>query len=117
MLNLVVTLNLVVREIVNLLNFVYEGGGSKLLSYYRRVYSVIEPGDTIRVIGEFDLEHSCNVNREKNLVIVHPNLLLSGTRVSFALLSLFVFNMLLVDQWLVKCCAKLLYLSRVRSKL
>ncbi|KAJ8438485.1 hypothetical protein Cgig2_008972 [Carnegiea gigantea] len=45
-------------------------------------YSVIEPGDTIRVIGEFDLEHNCVVNHEKNLVIVHPNLLLSGTRVA-----------------------------------
>ncbi|KAH9622076.1 hypothetical protein KSS87_007326, partial [Heliosperma pusillum] len=46
------------------------------------LYSVIEPGDTIRVIGEFDGQGNCDVNHEKNLLIVHPNLLLSGTRIA-----------------------------------
>ncbi|KAK9749095.1 hypothetical protein RND81_02G102300 [Saponaria officinalis] len=45
-------------------------------------YSVIEPGDTVRVIGEFDSHGNYDVNHEKNLLIVHPNLLLSGTRVA-----------------------------------
>ena len=42
---------------------------------------MIEPGDTIRVIGEFDKKGNCDVNHDNNLLIIHPNLLLSGTRV------------------------------------
>ncbi|KMS95822.1 hypothetical protein BVRB_004770 isoform B [Beta vulgaris subsp. vulgaris] len=45
-------------------------------------YSVIEPGDTIRVIGVFDNQGNCDVNHDSNLLITHPNLLLSGTRVA-----------------------------------
>ncbi|KAL9245210.1 hypothetical protein vseg_018886 [Gypsophila vaccaria] len=45
-------------------------------------YSVIEPGDTVRVTGEFDSQGNFDVNHDKNLLIVHPNLLLSGTRVA-----------------------------------
>ncbi|XP_057549836.1 DNA replication ATP-dependent helicase/nuclease JHS1 [Amaranthus tricolor] len=45
-------------------------------------YSVIEPGDTIRVIGEFDKKGNCDVNHDNNLLIIHPNLLLSGTRIA-----------------------------------
>ncbi|XP_057510867.1 DNA replication ATP-dependent helicase/nuclease JHS1-like [Actinidia eriantha] len=45
-------------------------------------YSVIAPGDTIHVIGEFDDQGKCDVNRDKNYLIVHPDVLLSGTRVA-----------------------------------
>ncbi|XP_059633769.1 DNA replication ATP-dependent helicase/nuclease JHS1 [Cornus florida] len=45
-------------------------------------YSVIAPGDTIHVIGEFDDQGTCNVNRDNNFLIVHPDILVSGTRVA-----------------------------------
>ncbi|GAB4862029.1 hypothetical protein Ancab_037283 [Ancistrocladus abbreviatus] len=45
-------------------------------------YSIIEPGDTMHVIGEFDNQGNCNVNRDENFIIVHPNILVSGTRVA-----------------------------------
>ncbi|XP_075090848.1 DNA replication ATP-dependent helicase/nuclease JHS1 isoform X3 [Nicotiana tabacum] len=45
-------------------------------------YSVVAPGDTIHVIGEFDSEGKCEINREKNFLIVHPDVLVSGTRVA-----------------------------------
>ncbi|XP_060219092.1 DNA replication ATP-dependent helicase/nuclease JHS1 [Lycium barbarum] len=45
-------------------------------------YSVVAPGDTIHVIGEFDSEGKCEINREKNFLIVHPDILVSGTRVA-----------------------------------
>lgn len=52
--------------------------GTYLLS---RCYSVVAPGDTIHVIGEFDSEGKCEIDREKNFLIVHPDILVSGTRV------------------------------------
>ncbi|KAI3818648.1 hypothetical protein L1987_12463 [Smallanthus sonchifolius] len=45
-------------------------------------YSVIAPGDTVHVIGEFSKEGICEVNRDKNFLIVHPDILVSGTRVA-----------------------------------
>ncbi|KAJ4727342.1 DNA replication ATP-dependent helicase Dna2 [Melia azedarach] len=45
-------------------------------------YSVIAPGDTVNVIGEFDDQGKCDVGRENNLLIVHPDILVSGTRVA-----------------------------------
>ncbi|OWM91537.1 hypothetical protein CDL15_Pgr024861 [Punica granatum] len=45
-------------------------------------YSIISPGDTVNVIGRFDDHGKCNVNRGNNLLIVHPDLLVSGTRVA-----------------------------------
>ncbi|WOL06102.1 DNA replication ATP-dependent helicase/nuclease DNA2 [Canna indica] len=45
-------------------------------------YSSIEPGDTINVDGDFDDMGRCIVDHAKNLVIVHPGILLSGTRVA-----------------------------------
>ncbi|XP_024988760.1 DNA replication ATP-dependent helicase/nuclease DNA2 [Cynara cardunculus var. scolymus] len=44
-------------------------------------YSVIAPGDTVHVIGEFN-EGKCEVNRDNNFLIVHPDILVSGTRVA-----------------------------------
>ncbi|KAL6573187.1 hypothetical protein OROMI_012803 [Orobanche minor] len=45
-------------------------------------FSVVAPGDIVHVIGEFDALGKCDVNREKNFLIVHPDILVSGTRVS-----------------------------------
>ncbi|KAJ3680646.1 hypothetical protein LUZ60_016924 [Juncus effusus] len=45
-------------------------------------YSLVGPGDTVNVIGEFNEKGKCIVNRAENLVILHPDILLSGTRVA-----------------------------------
>ncbi|XP_051146312.1 DNA replication ATP-dependent helicase/nuclease JHS1 [Andrographis paniculata] len=45
-------------------------------------FSVAAPGNTVHVIGDFDAQGNCHVNHEKNYLIVHPELLVSGTRVS-----------------------------------
>ncbi|XP_048233494.1 DNA replication ATP-dependent helicase/nuclease JHS1 isoform X3 [Ricinus communis] len=45
-------------------------------------YSVIAPGDTVNVIGEFDDQGRCDVDHDNNLLIVHPHILVSGTRVA-----------------------------------
>ncbi|KVH97095.1 Dna2 [Cynara cardunculus var. scolymus] len=49
--------------------------------FSERFYSVIAPGDTVHVIGEFN-EGKCEVNRDNNFLIVHPDILVSGTRVA-----------------------------------
>lgn len=48
-----------------------------------RFYSVIAPGDTVNVIGEFNDQGICHINRESNFLILHPDILVSGTRVMF----------------------------------
>lgn len=53
---------------------------------YFRFYSLIGPGDTVNVIGEFDGHGRCTIDRNYNLIIVHPHILVSGTRVIFILL-------------------------------
>ncbi|XP_059451094.1 DNA replication ATP-dependent helicase/nuclease JHS1 isoform X1 [Corylus avellana] len=45
-------------------------------------YSVVAPGDTVNVIGEFDDQGKCDIDRDSNFIIVHPDILLSGTRVA-----------------------------------
>lgn len=52
-----------------------------LIFHPTRYFSVVAPGDTVHVIGEFDSQGKCDVNREKNFLIVHPDILVSGTRV------------------------------------
>ncbi|XP_049936664.1 DNA replication ATP-dependent helicase/nuclease JHS1 isoform X2 [Nymphaea colorata] len=44
--------------------------------------SLIGPGDTINVIGEFDNEGKCIIDHENNFVITHPDILATGTRVA-----------------------------------
>ncbi|XP_022924798.1 DNA replication ATP-dependent helicase/nuclease DNA2 isoform X1 [Cucurbita moschata] len=44
--------------------------------------SIIAPGDTVNVIGEFDDQGRCHVDHDKNFVILHPDVLVSGTRVA-----------------------------------
>ncbi|KAK9202628.1 hypothetical protein WN944_017840 [Citrus x changshan-huyou] len=45
-------------------------------------HTVIAPGDTVNVIGEFDDQGKCDVGCENNFLIVHPDVLVSGTRVA-----------------------------------
>jgi len=45
-------------------------------------HSTVGPGDTVSVIGEFSDQGECIVGHDSNLVIIHPELLISGTRVS-----------------------------------
>ncbi|KAJ0970838.1 hypothetical protein J5N97_018797 [Dioscorea zingiberensis] len=45
-------------------------------------YSLVGPGDTIIAIGAFDEQGKCVVDRDNNLMIIHPDILLSGTRVA-----------------------------------
>lgn len=54
---------------------------------YTRSYSVIAPGDTVNVIGQFDEGGNCDINHDNNFLIVHPDILVSGTRVVIFLLS------------------------------
>ncbi|OIW07361.1 hypothetical protein TanjilG_10196 [Lupinus angustifolius] len=42
--------------------------------------SVVAPGDTVNVIGQFE-GGNCNVDHDNNFLIVHPDILMSGTRV------------------------------------
>lgn len=35
----------------------------------------------MNVIGEFDDQGKCDIDRDHNFIIVHPDILLSGTRV------------------------------------
>ncbi|XP_040995352.1 DNA replication ATP-dependent helicase/nuclease JHS1 [Juglans microcarpa x Juglans regia] len=45
-------------------------------------YGVVAPGDTVNVIGNFDEQGKCDIDRDSNFIIVHPDILLSGTRVA-----------------------------------
>ncbi|KAL2640981.1 hypothetical protein AAZV13_06G264700 [Glycine max] len=47
--------------------------------------SVIAPGDTVHIIGQFDLGGNCDIDHNKNFLIVHPDILVSGTRVAASL--------------------------------
>lgn len=55
--------------------------------YFSRFYSIIAPGDTVNVIGEFDEQGKCDVNRDNSFLIVHPDTLVSGTRVLWLIIS------------------------------
>ncbi|EYU40306.1 hypothetical protein MIMGU_mgv1a000280mg [Erythranthe guttata] len=68
-------------KVLHLLN--EQSGAERVLHLWDEWYfSVVAPGDTVHVIGEFDDRGKCDVNREKNFLIVHPDILVSGTRVS-----------------------------------
>ncbi|XP_027350618.1 DNA replication ATP-dependent helicase/nuclease DNA2 [Abrus precatorius] len=45
-------------------------------------YSVIAPGDTVNIIGQFGEGGHCDVDHDNNFLIVHPDILLPGTRVA-----------------------------------
>lgn len=64
---------------------------------YSRSYSVVAPGNTVNIIGEFDEGGSCDINHDNNFLIVHPDILVSGTRVVilYSLIQITYFQMLL----------------------
>ncbi|KAK6119270.1 hypothetical protein DH2020_046996 [Rehmannia glutinosa] len=65
-------------KVLRLLN--EQSGAERALQLWDEWYfSVVAPGDTVRVIGEFDAQGKCDVNRERNFLIVHPDILVSGT--------------------------------------
>ncbi|XP_061997380.1 DNA replication ATP-dependent helicase/nuclease JHS1 [Rosa rugosa] len=68
-------------KVLRLLN---EQSGEECAVYLREewFYSVIAPGDTVNVIGEFDDQGQCHVDHHHNFLIVHPDVLVSGTRVA-----------------------------------
>ncbi|XP_020229292.1 DNA replication ATP-dependent helicase/nuclease DNA2 isoform X2 [Cajanus cajan] len=45
-------------------------------------YSVIAPGDTVHIIGQFDEGGNCDIGHDNNFLIVQPDILVSGTRVA-----------------------------------
>ncbi|KAI9092990.1 hypothetical protein K1719_027513 [Acacia pycnantha] len=45
-------------------------------------YSVVAPGDTVNIIGQFDDQGHCDVDHDNNFLIVHPDILMSGSRVA-----------------------------------
>ncbi|KAL8105137.1 DNA replication ATP-dependent helicase/nuclease JHS1 [Apium graveolens] len=68
-------------KVLRLLN--EQSGEERAVHLYDEWFcSVIEPGDTVQVIGDFDEQGNCDVNREKNFIIVHGDILMSGTRVA-----------------------------------
>ncbi|GFP90454.1 DNA replication ATP-dependent helicase/nuclease dna2 [Phtheirospermum japonicum] len=68
-------------KVLRLLN--EQSGAERALQLWDEwCFSVVAPGDTVHVIGEFDAQGKCDVNREKNFLIVHPDIFVSGTRVS-----------------------------------
>ncbi|KAL0429394.1 UNVERIFIED_CONTAM: DNA replication ATP-dependent helicase/nuclease JHS1 [Sesamum radiatum] len=68
-------------KVLRLLN--EQTGDERTLQLWDEWYfTVVAPGDTVHVIGEFDDWGKCDVNRDQNFLIVHPDILVSGTRVS-----------------------------------
>ncbi|CAA6669719.1 unnamed protein product [Spirodela intermedia] len=73
-----------VREPVKVLRLLNERSGEEqaLDLCDEWFYSLIGPGDTVNVIGEFDGHERYTIDRNYNLIIVHPHILVSGTRVA-----------------------------------
>ncbi|CAM6090767.1 unnamed protein product [Calypogeia fissa] len=44
-------------------------------------HAVVQPGDTVNVIGDFDTDGECVIDREHNLMVINPDLLVSGSKV------------------------------------
>ncbi|KAF0892190.1 hypothetical protein E2562_014783, partial [Oryza meyeriana var. granulata] len=72
------------RYPVKVLRLLNEHGGKEYAVHLcdEWFHSLIGPGDTVSVIGEFNDHGICIVDHDENLVIVHPELLISGTRVA-----------------------------------
>ncbi|XP_024544852.1 DNA replication ATP-dependent helicase/nuclease DNA2 isoform X1 [Selaginella moellendorffii] len=43
--------------------------------------SVVRPGDTVNIIGDFGADNKCIVDHKANLLVLHPDVLVSGSRV------------------------------------
>uniref|UniRef100_A0A7N0U5B7 DNA replication ATP-dependent helicase/nuclease n=1 Tax=Kalanchoe fedtschenkoi TaxID=63787 RepID=A0A7N0U5B7_KALFE len=69
------------HKVLRLLN--EQSGEERVVNLWDEWYfSVVSPGDTINVIGDFDEQGKCDVTRSCSLIIVHPDILISGTRVA-----------------------------------
>ncbi|KAK4410946.1 DNA replication ATP-dependent helicase/nuclease JHS1 [Sesamum angolense] len=61
-------------KVLRLLN--EQTGDERALQLWDEWYfTVVAPGDTVHVIGEFDAWGTCDVNRDENFLIVHPDIL------------------------------------------
>ncbi|XP_078437970.1 DNA replication helicase [Wolffia australiana] len=71
-------------ESLKVLRLLNENSGEERSLHLRDewFYSQIGPGDCVNVIGEFDGHGRCLIDRNQNLIIVHPHILVSGTRVA-----------------------------------
>ena len=56
-------------------NLIFDGFGNC------RFFSVVRPGDTVNVIGDF-VDGKCRIDQHNNLLIVHPDILISGSKVN-----------------------------------
>ncbi|KAJ1272512.1 hypothetical protein BS78_06G207100 [Paspalum vaginatum] len=68
-------------KVLRLLNE-YSGKECAVHLYDEWFHSTVGPGDTVNVIGEFSDQEKCIVDHNNNLIIIHPELLISGTRVA-----------------------------------
>ncbi|CAM8904527.1 unnamed protein product [Rhodiola kirilowii] len=69
------------HKVLRLLN--EQSGEERVVNLWDEWYfSVVAPGDTINVIGDFDGQGRCDVTRSCSLIIIHPDILVSGTRVA-----------------------------------
>ncbi|KAH7281949.1 hypothetical protein KP509_35G004800 [Ceratopteris richardii] len=72
--------NTLPKKVLRLLNE-YSGLERILYLVDEWYYTVVRPGDTVNVIGDFDVDGKCVIDRDNNLLIVHPDVLISGSKV------------------------------------
>lgn len=72
-----------ITSLCKVLRLLNEQSGSEQILHLcdEWAYSLVRPGDTVNVIGEFDAEGKCVIDHESNLLVIHPDLLISGSRV------------------------------------
>ncbi len=56
------------------------------IEFYNKIFSYradtdVTEGDTVHIIGEFNESGHCEINDHQNMIIVKPDLLVSGTTV------------------------------------
>ncbi|CAM6059613.1 unnamed protein product [Sphagnum tenellum] len=67
-------------QILRLLNE-QSGAERMLIMQDEWLHTSVRPGDTVNVIGEFGSDGTCVLDHNQNLLVVHPDLLISGSRV------------------------------------
>ncbi|CAK9275822.1 unnamed protein product [Sphagnum jensenii] len=68
------------QKILRLLNE-QSGVERMLIMQDEWLHTSVRPGDTVNVIGEFGSDGTCVLDHNQNLLVVHPDLLISGSRV------------------------------------
>jgi len=46
---------------------------------FRRIDTHVVTGDVVNVLGKFDQDDICKVTNTQNMIVVNPDLLISGT--------------------------------------